>query len=374
MNRRRLPTTLTLLFALVLLTRAADAYQAFGYWPRASIIYDYHTLSSSWQSAVSYGSSRWNGISGSHFEWAPGTSGSNDIVRGSLDGAGVVLGVTTANLTDSSGNLLACGVFSWINIKFDSAEPWYTGSSTPSTSEMDLRSIAAHEFGHALGLLHTTKDCSLAESSRPTMCLGYSKGKTWKRSLEADDRAGAAFVYKVGKQTSPRGQALPQQIAVWFEYEELTLAKAAAIAERAVHGVVTDVSPTRWNQNSGEYWTDLSADEQTMAVALPYYEVTISLADDLRSGRRLRHPVVVTVLGFSPVDQEGSTLVSGTEIVAFLRSTQLTWRDGSKSILQLVGDPDEILLKRDPDGAFRTATPEKAEGLDLGDIRGLARQ
>ncbi len=80
-------------------------------------------------------------------------------------------------------------------IEYDNAEFWYTGTGTPGPTQVDLESIAAHEFGHALGMCHTQASHCPGNSTDATMCSGYLLGTKYLRSLASDDRSGVSAAY-----------------------------------------------------------------------------------------------------------------------------------------------------------------------------------
>lgn len=79
---------------------------------------------------------------------------------------------------------------------------WYSGSGNPGANQWDVRSIAAHEAGHATGLLGHFNDgdawCPVPRTAATaTMCSGNPGivGTTWLRSLEGRDFQAISDAY-----------------------------------------------------------------------------------------------------------------------------------------------------------------------------------
>ncbi len=330
-------------------------------------IYDKHTLSSAWASAITFGSSQWT-LSTSIFQWQPGDSGSNDVYSGAIDGAGATLATTTR----TSSN----GIISRMTIKFDSGESWYTGSGTPSSTQYDLRSAATHEFGHGLGLSHTQSSfctSSILDSAKPTMCASLQKAKTYPRSLQGDDKNGASAIYPTSLQReisnlTHDGYELGdgKRINVDFLYGQGSLHDRIGESDLIVSGVITFISATSWNQDSGQYWEDPSDDGATVFTALPYYTVEMSYTSPLidRTGTGSRHGTF-TILGFSPADAPDlseTSISEGIEVVAMFRRTEISWRSGTRDALVPVGMPGISILKKVEDHLV-TSMPESNESI-----------
>ena len=65
---------------------------------------------------------------------------------------------------------------------------WECGPGNPSWNEYDLQSVACHEFGHVLGLGHSSV-------SAATMYYAISSGDYSKRTLHSDDTNGRFYLY-----------------------------------------------------------------------------------------------------------------------------------------------------------------------------------
>lgn len=174
--------------AIVTAASSAGAFVLLGpEWLDHSVRYDESALGNPWQNAAANGASEWTDVTSSGFEWITDTSGGNDVTVGSIDGSGGTLAVTSVSSF--------LGLITDADIEFDSAESWYRGTGTPSATQYDGWSVAAHEFGHALGLAHTNLNCNGGISTRPTMCATYSAGRIYARTLHADDEDGLDALY-----------------------------------------------------------------------------------------------------------------------------------------------------------------------------------
>lgn len=76
-------------------------------------------------------------------------------------------------------------------------EPYWSGPGEPSpNSQYDLRGVAVHEFGHALGLHHSEEGSATMFSAAISKALPL-------RTLEADDRQGLECLYGTRTEEEP---------------------------------------------------------------------------------------------------------------------------------------------------------------------------
>lgn len=123
-------------------------------------------------------------------------------------------------------------------------------------------------------------------------------------------------------------------------------------------GKVVDISPTHWNQDSGEEWRG----------GLLIHTVAIEVLRPLVAGVDKSDVVTVTVLGESSLTGAADhDLAIGDQAVFFVRHTDLAWREGrSRPIQQLVSAPLDSYYRQRSDGLF--SRPGESEPVTLRDI------
>ncbi len=174
--------------------RVARAFTLFYTWATPSATYYYAaSLPVAFQGPTDRGANVWTDVPTSSWTFVKFVNSSNRVEWAPYDGPGRVIAYT---------DLWTSGVPPYIVqfiIRYDSAENWYTGTGTPGSTQYDAQSIAAHEFGHALGLGHTQLTHCPGGAQNATMCGGAFIGVTWQRSLETDDKNGVTFAYRMQK-------------------------------------------------------------------------------------------------------------------------------------------------------------------------------
>lgn len=145
------------------------------------------TIPSGWIGYLRNGGNAWTNVTPSHWVWNYSTSSGWWLSYGSIDGPLGYLGETTKGIVG--------GIFVYVSFKYDTAEDWYVGGGVPGANQIDLQSIATHEFGHGLGLDHTSGIYCPGNTNNATMCTTYVIGSYFVRTLEGDDRNGVNTLY-----------------------------------------------------------------------------------------------------------------------------------------------------------------------------------
>jgi hypothetical protein len=185
-----------------LLAGPAQAHTSSSYvapkWARGTTVVWQHTPSTNvgtaFRERIRQGAIQWNGIGtgiwltkGTDLATTPSVDECDPKMRNLIFRAPI----------DGAGNTLAyAGSCNWpdgtraFRIVFDRDDNFYTGTGTPSSTQYDLWSVAAHEFGHAIGyhthFLESSWVCDF-NSGRNTMCPSTFSGTTWQRSLNDHD-------------------------------------------------------------------------------------------------------------------------------------------------------------------------------------------
>lgn len=355
-------------FFSLFISTAVFAYNTHGVkWPVTSVSYDASTMNSTEKSSISYAAGRWENEA--DFDWRYNSSSVNDVYFYDIDGKGG----TYAYVNHwTSGNYITK-----FRMRLDERESWYTGSGSVSSSRLDLRSVAAHEFGHALGVAHTQSSrctSSVSELRRPTMCPTYAYGKSYWRTLEDDDERAAQMLYGEafsgkGLMAEPSARTEPEETVTFeFSYEELSQEELVKNSDLIILGTIRSISDTKWNQNGYEYWEDESEDKTTLYTAFPFFEVVIEVQDVLSGSMRSSKLIVITVLGVSPSDEENDIFSIGEENIFFLRTTELAWRyDETKKIVALMTSPNASVLSERRNGALFSTIEDVVTRLRAGE-------
>jgi hypothetical protein len=190
--------------AVTLLSRDPLAYTATGpIWSQSQAQYYVNTANLdlpgvSVEGAVRAGADAWQNQSAAFRFLYAGTSAATST---GYDGTNLVVfrdassgsAIATTYWWSSGGRIIDADIVFW-----DGAFRFFAGSAG-CASGFYIEDIAVHEFGHALGLGHST-------TAAATMYPSTSSCDVRNRTLDADDIAGVRALYPVGSPPSaPRG-------------------------------------------------------------------------------------------------------------------------------------------------------------------------
>lgn len=183
---------------------------------------------------------------------------------------------------------------------------------------------------------------------------------------------GAASLHRAEAPNQSNAEPCHNETAVIVDYVSFSLPERIKKSSFVFAGTITAISPTQWNQDSGEYWEDLSLDKETRLIALPYYTLEVSNISSLYPASELVETTVVTVVGKSPAGCESPSnlpLKVGESVIIFGKKRELAWRNGRKSILGLTADPAESILIQRTDGRFYPSNSPSESPVTLESLR-----
>ncbi len=154
-----------------------------------------------------------------------------------------------------------------------------------------------------------------------------------------------------------------------LSYRGMSIEQVIDEAEAILIGQVISLSPSRWNQDSGEYWED----ETSQIASLQYYEVTLEVTEAVVDRIGLDDKPVITVLGpglaeadsgadardIQRTQTDSISFHAGEKVLLFLRRVPLAWRGGSVEKIMLAGGPQGKYTLTDDNRALNASTPER---------------
>ncbi|MDF1798550.1 MAG: matrixin family metalloprotease [Planctomycetota bacterium] len=155
-----------------------------------------------WKASVEWSSGLHGDGSGDpHQPFGIGSGGANfdPSFQGEATDIGTLDGNVHSEIQGSSGGIYAfaeSGLTGGWRIRYYSAWTWDDGPGT-AIGGVDLQGVATHEYGHALGLGHS----SVAGA---TMAAGFLGSGVDLRSIEPDDQAGIQAIYGLAGAAKPR--------------------------------------------------------------------------------------------------------------------------------------------------------------------------
>lgn len=236
---------------------------------------DNNTPSSQFPGQTGLELAMWKGV----VEWgslAHG-DGSGDSTQATIGNGGANFDAFWAGLTTSPGNvdsnviskINSCGggtlafaeapISNGWRIRFCESWTWNDGPGSISGGQFDLQGVMAHEYGHALGLGHST-------AGNATMFPSVGSGVTATRSIAADDIAGVQAIYGVMEPTKP-----------------IITATVATGGTLVVHGSgFTDTNNQVWFCPSGT--TAPEGDPRVLVLGVPSNGTSLSVAIPAAAG------------------------------------------------------------------------------------------
>lgn len=204
---------------------------------------------------------------------------------------------------------------------------------------------------------------TLKPRSQVSQVSGKETEKMNRKTKLATIIAGISIIALVGgwgwinlqARSSEPAESHAEEISVvqHFSYIGLTDKETINQADAIFLGKIANISPTRWNQDSGELWDD----------GLLIHEIEFEVIQPIVDTVGLDNRATITMLGNSPLDENAGHDLDfkvGEQAVVFVRETDLAWREGgSRRILEFIGDPIDAYYRQRGNGLYQ-GRPGKA--------------
>lgn len=165
-----------------------------------------------------------------------------------------------------------------------------------------------------------------------------------------------------GEQTQNPAESAYSNIVIDQQASYISLSREEMIEQADIIflGRVVNISPTRWNQDSGEPWYD-----NVIGSGLQLHYIEFEVLQPIVDTLGLKQQVTITALGASPLEgQADHSLQVGNEALVFAVETDLVWRDGTRPILELAGAPEDAHFIRGQDGLYYGRWTDRPVSLD----------
>ena len=126
-------------------------------------------------------------------------------------------------------------------------------------------------------------------------------------------------------------------------------------ADVVFSGKLLNVSPSKWNQDSGKYWSDESA--LRTATPLQFHTLQFAVSEFIidKIGAKSQETIEVVIIGPSPLDGNADySLSTGDYVVVFAGKTEMIWQGGQmRPIIEVLTAPEFAFFVQSSDsGGF----------------------
>ena len=135
------------------------------------------------------------------------------------------------------------------------------------------------------------------------------------------------------------------QVEQEASYGSLTFEEMVSTADVIFVGRLVEMSPSKWNQDNGEYWGE---------DAIQYHTLRFQVLRFIVNGTASGQTIEVTILGSSLSEgNQDYNLAIGDDVLVFAGTTDLVWREGgTKPTIAVMTDPYHSFFIRNSNGDF----------------------